>query len=114
VNLLLAALESGEVRLEREGLSMRAPASFRLIGSYDPAEGTPRKHLLDRVGLLVVLPPMVGVRIEAAADGSGDGDVVVVTPVFLEASDLAGPEHDVHMMITASSSTPSTSARRRQ
>jgi magnesium chelatase subunit D len=55
-NLLLAALESGHVLVEREGLSLRAPARFRLLGCYDPAEGAPRRHLLDRVGLLVVLP----------------------------------------------------------
>ncbi len=57
-NLLLAAFEAGEVRIEREGLSLRAPAHFRLIGCYDPAEGAPRRHLLDRVGLLVVLPSL--------------------------------------------------------
>ncbi|HEU4326023.1 MAG TPA: magnesium chelatase ATPase subunit D [Roseiflexaceae bacterium] len=56
-NLLLGALDSGEVRLEREGLSLRAPARFCLLGSYDPAEGNPRRHLLDRVALLVTLPP---------------------------------------------------------
>ena len=61
-NLLLAALESGEVRLEREGLSMRARASFQLIGSYDPAEGAPRRHLLDRVGLLLTLPSTVNAQ----------------------------------------------------
>jgi magnesium chelatase subunit D len=55
-NLLLAALDSGEARLEREGLSTSAPARFSLIGSYDPAEGAPRKHLLDRVAMLVILP----------------------------------------------------------
>ena len=52
-NLLLGALESGDVRVEREGISARASTRFRLIGSYDPAEGAPRRHLLDRAGLLV-------------------------------------------------------------
>jgi magnesium chelatase subunit D len=55
-NLLLSVLDEGEVRVEREGVSMRTPARFSLIGSYDPAEGQPRRHLLDRVGLLVTLP----------------------------------------------------------
>ncbi|HMR67434.1 MAG TPA: AAA family ATPase, partial [Anaerolineae bacterium] len=55
-NLLLAALDQGEVRVEREGISLRSAAEFSLIGSYDPAEGMPRRHLLDRVGLLVTLP----------------------------------------------------------
>lgn len=55
-NLLLGALENGEVRIEREGVSARQSARFRLIGSYDPAEGAPRRHMIDRVGLLLVLP----------------------------------------------------------
>ena len=54
-NLLLGVLDEGEVRVERESISLRAPARFSLIGSYDPAEGLPRNHLLDRVGLLVGL-----------------------------------------------------------
>lgn len=55
-NLLLAVLDEGELRLEREGLSDRVPAHFSLIASYDPAEGQPRRHLLDRVGLIAPLP----------------------------------------------------------
>ncbi len=56
INPLIAAIDTGEVRLEREGLSIRSPARFTFIGSYDPAEGLPRRHLLDRLGLLLVLP----------------------------------------------------------
>lgn len=56
INPLIAALDTGEVRLEREGLSVQAAARFTFIGSYDPAEGLPRRHLLDRIGLLLVLP----------------------------------------------------------
>ncbi len=56
INPLIAAIDTGEVRLEREGLSIQAPARFVFIGSYDPAEGLPRRHLLDRLGLLLVLP----------------------------------------------------------
>lgn len=55
-NLILSALDQGEVQVEREGVSLRSPARFSLIGSYDPAEGLPRRHLLDRVGLLAPLP----------------------------------------------------------
>ncbi len=55
-NLLLTALENREVRVEREGLSLRTASHFSLIGTYDPAEGAPRRHLLDRVGLIVTLP----------------------------------------------------------
>ena len=64
-NQLLGALDSGEVRLERDGLSMRGPARFTLIGSYDPAEGQPRRHLLDRVGLWVALPAATDERVRA-------------------------------------------------
>lgn len=55
-NLLLSVLDEGEVRVEREGVSVRSPARFRLIASYDPAEGVPRRHLLDRVGMIAPLP----------------------------------------------------------
>lgn len=58
-NLILAVLDQGEVQVEREGVSLRSPARFSLIGSYDPAEGLPRRHLLDRVGLLAPLPNAV-------------------------------------------------------
>lgn len=54
-NLLLSVMDSGEVVIEREGVSERLPADIRLIGSYDPAEGLPRQHLIDRVGLIVPL-----------------------------------------------------------
>jgi magnesium chelatase subunit D len=64
-NLLLSTLENGLVRLEREGLSLTTPAQFRLIGTYDPAEGAPRRHLLDRAGLLVVIPRSTSVRVRA-------------------------------------------------
>lgn len=60
-NLLLSVLDQGEVRVEREGISLRSAARFRLIASYDPAEGVPRQHLLDRVGLIVPLPGLLDV-----------------------------------------------------
>lgn len=55
-NTLLGALEDGVVRIEREGLSLRSPAEFRLLTSFDPSEGAPRAHLLDRLGLIVMMP----------------------------------------------------------
>lgn len=61
-NLILSALDSGEVRVERESISLRSPARFSLIGSYDPSEGAPRRHLLDRVGLLVILPGTTAIQ----------------------------------------------------
>jgi magnesium chelatase subunit D len=54
-NLMLSVLDEGEVRIEREGISRREDARFSLIGTYDPAEGVPRQHLLDRVGLIVTV-----------------------------------------------------------
>jgi magnesium chelatase subunit D len=55
-NLLMATLDSGELRVEREGLSLRSPCRLRLVATFDPAEGPPRAHLLDRIGLVVPLP----------------------------------------------------------
>ena len=66
VNLLLGALDAGEVRIEREGLSFRAPAAFSLLASYDPAEGQPRRHLLDRVGLWMSLPAQTDALVRQA------------------------------------------------
>lgn len=56
VNLLLSVIDQKQVVFEREGISLKSPSQFNLIGSYDPAEGQPRRHLLDRVGLLITLP----------------------------------------------------------
>ena len=60
-NILLGVLDSGVIRLEREGISQHIASSFRLIGTYDPQEGLPRRHLLDRMGLLVLMPPQASV-----------------------------------------------------
>ena len=42
---------SGENLVEREGLSLRHPARFVLVGSGNPEEGELRPQLLDRFGL---------------------------------------------------------------
>ena len=44
---------SGENVVERDGLSVRHPARFVLIGSGNPEEGELRPQLLDRFGLAV-------------------------------------------------------------
>jgi magnesium chelatase subunit I len=44
---------SGENVVEREGLSVRHPARFVLVGSGNPEEGELRPQLLDRFGLSV-------------------------------------------------------------
>ncbi|MEO1164137.1 MAG: magnesium chelatase ATPase subunit D [Chloroflexota bacterium] len=54
-NLLLSVIDEGVVTVERDGVSLRHSAEFALIGSYDPAEGLPRQHLIDRLGLIVAL-----------------------------------------------------------
>ena len=53
VDLLLDVAASGENVVEREGLSIRHPARFVLIGSGSPEEGELRPQLLDRFGLSV-------------------------------------------------------------
>ncbi len=53
VDLLLDVAASGENVIEREGLSVRHPARFVLIGSGNPEEGELRPQLLDRFGLAV-------------------------------------------------------------
>jgi magnesium chelatase subunit I len=53
VDLLLDVAASGENVVEREGLSIRHPARFVLIGSGNPEEGELRPQLLDRFGLSV-------------------------------------------------------------
>jgi magnesium chelatase subunit I len=53
VDVLLDVAASGENVVEREGLSVRHPARFVLIGTGNPEEGELRPQLLDRFGLFV-------------------------------------------------------------
>ncbi|QLC24799.1 magnesium chelatase ATPase subunit I [Parasphingopyxis algicola] len=66
VDLLLDVAASGENLVEREGLSVRHPARFVLIGSGNPEEGELRPQLLDRFGLSVEVktPDDIEQRIE--------------------------------------------------
>ncbi len=66
VDLLLDVAQSGENVVEREGLSIRHPARFVLVGSGNPEEGELRPQLLDRFGLSVEVrsPNDVAQRIE--------------------------------------------------
>lgn len=66
VDLLLDVAASGENIVEREGLSVRHPARFVLIGSGNPEEGELRPQLLDRFGLSVEVasPSDVASRVE--------------------------------------------------
>ncbi|NJN02338.1 MAG: magnesium chelatase ATPase subunit I [Leptolyngbyaceae cyanobacterium SL_1_1] len=51
VDVLLDSAASGWNTVEREGISIRHPAQFVLIGSGNPEEGELRPQLLDRFGL---------------------------------------------------------------
>lgn len=66
VDLLLDVAASGENVVEREGLSVRHPARFVLVGSGNPEEGELRPQLLDRFGLSVEVttPDDLDLRIE--------------------------------------------------
>jgi magnesium chelatase subunit I len=66
VDLLLDVAASGENVVEREGLSIRHPARFVLIGTGNPEEGELRPQLLDRFGLSVEVktPPDLESRVE--------------------------------------------------
>jgi magnesium chelatase subunit I len=66
VDLLLDVAASGENVVEREGISVRHPARFVLIGSGNPEEGELRPQLTDRFGLAVEVrtPTDLATRIE--------------------------------------------------
>ncbi len=53
VDVLLDVAVSGINVVEREGISLRHPARFVLVGSGNPEEGELRPQLLDRFGLYV-------------------------------------------------------------
>ena len=66
VDLLLDVSTTGENVVEREGLSIKHPARFVLIGTGNPEEGELRPQLLDRFGLSVEArtPTAIGERVE--------------------------------------------------
>lgn len=66
VDLLLDVAQTGENVVEREGMSIRHPARFVLVGSGNPEEGELRPQLLDRFGLSVEVtsPKEIETRVE--------------------------------------------------
>ncbi|MBX9911002.1 MAG: magnesium chelatase ATPase subunit I [Beijerinckiaceae bacterium] len=84
VDVLLDVAASGENVVEREGLSIRHPARFVLVGSGNPEEGELRPQLLDRFGLSVEVttPGDLPTRIEVvkrrdAFDRDPDGFIAL-------------------------------------
>jgi len=67
VDILLDSAASGWNTVEREGISIRHPARFVLVGSGNPEEGELRPQLLDRFGMhaeiRTVKDPVLRVRI---------------------------------------------------
>nr|ASK39699.1 Mg-protoporyphyrin IX chelatase [Rhodochaete parvula] len=67
VDILLDSAASGWNTVEREGISIRHPARFVLVGSGNPEEGELRPQLLDRFGMhaeiKTVKDPILRVRI---------------------------------------------------
>lgn len=66
VDLLIDVAASGENLVEREGMSVRHPARFVIVGSGNPEEGELRPQLLDRFGLSVEVrtPTELAARVE--------------------------------------------------
>jgi len=66
VDRLLDAAASGWHVVERDGISLRHPARFVLVGSGNPEEGELRPQLTDRFGLSVTVttPTDIDVRVE--------------------------------------------------
>ena len=66
VDLLIDVAASGQNVVEREGLSVRHPARFVLVGSGNPEEGELRPQLQDRFGLAVDVktPTDLATRVE--------------------------------------------------
>lgn len=62
VDVLLDVAASGVNVVEREGISIRHPARFVLVGSGNPEEGDLRPQLLDRFGLHARITTIVDVN----------------------------------------------------
>jgi magnesium chelatase subunit D len=68
VDLLLDAAAMGVNHVERDGVSVRHPSRFLLVGTMNPEEGELRPQLLDRFGLAV--------EVAASVDPSERAEIV--------------------------------------
>src|SRR4029077_14824724 len=85
VDLLLDVAASGENVVEREGLSVRHPSRFVLVGSGNPEEGELRPQLLDRFGLYTKITTITDLdqRVEIVERRECfDDDPIVFQPRF--------------------------------
>ena len=98
VDVLLDAAAMGVHRVERDGLSVTAPARFALVGSMNPEEGSLRPQFLDRFGLCVDVqaPTAPGERAEIVRRRLAfDADPAAFTRSW------AGAEADLHARLDA-------------
>lgn len=98
VDVLLDAAAMGVHRVERDGLSVTAPARFALVGSMNPEEGSLRPQFLDRFGLCVDVqaPTAPGERAEIVRRRLAfDADPAAFTRAW------AGAEADLHARLDA-------------
>merc|ERR1719222_1552722 len=76
VDVLLDSAAGGWNTVEREGISIRHPAKFILVGSGNPEEGELRPQLLDRFGMHALIrtekDPELRVRIVESCQEFGD------------------------------------------
>ena len=90
VDILLDSAASGWNTVEREGISIRHPARFVLVGSGNPEEGELRPQLLDRFGMhaeiRTVKDPLLRVQIvEQRTEFDQDSDKFLST--YLESEE---------------------------
>ena len=103
VDLLLDVAASGENVVEREGLSVRHPARFVLVGTGNPEEGELRPQLLDRFGMSVEVrtPDGLADRIEVVRRRDAfESDNAAFVAAWATLSIGSIPQQDVFQRIT--------------